>query len=314
MKRVLFIILFYTYSQAISQIDSVVALDPSFYQIVGRNPMYTKVVGGLKFTEGPVWHPDGYLLFSDIPGNTIYKWDKKKLSVYKSPSLHSNGLTLDTALNVVVCEHSGRKVVRITKSGEMSVLASLYGGRRLNSPNDIVYHPSSRCYFFTDPPYGLKRDDMDSTKEQLQNHVYRTCGETITAIDSSLVRPNGVAISPDGKYLYVAQSEFEWLWKKYSLSVKGEVLGSEIFHKSNLITGNPDGVKVDKRGNVFATANHGVVVFDPKGKLLGYIVLPENTSNLCWGEEDMSTLYVTANTSVYKIPTKTVGFVPYMKK
>jgi gluconolactonase len=283
------------------------AFDPIFWQYFDENNKIEKVASGFGFTEGPVWHPDGYLLFSDIPGNTIFKIEKEKSSIYKKPSKNSNGLTLHPLTKVlVICAQKSKNVV--LESGK--VLIDNYEGKKFNSPNDIVFRKDG-SFYMSDPPYGHMQYNGNKSRELSYTGVYFVKNGVSTLIDSSLIRANGVCLSPDEKILYVAQSEFVYLWKKYVLDNDGMVISAEIFHQSEQINGNPDGIKVDVEGNVYATANHGVVMFDKNGKLLGEVRLPENSSNLTWGDADLGTLYITAGTSVYKIRTKAKGYLPY---
>ncbi|MFN0048611.1 MAG: SMP-30/gluconolactonase/LRE family protein [Cytophagales bacterium] len=282
-----------------------------FWDFVSHDANVTLAATGYIFTEGPVWSKEGFLLFSDIPGNTIYKLTSDgKSTPYITPSGNSNGLTFDSRGNLVACEHSGRKIVVYDKYKKATVLVDNFNGKRLNSPNDIVFRKDGGFYF-SDPPYGLKNLDSDSTKELKINGLYLFANNKLTLIDSSYKRPNGVALSPDEKTLYVAQSEFFYFWKAYQLDDKGSILSDKILMQQPDITGNPDGIKVDVEGNIYCTGNGGVVIFDKMGNYLGTINIPENPSNLCFGDADLKTLYVTAQKSVYKIKLKKKGHLAY---
>lgn len=302
-------LLIFSISGAIAQPK---AFNGKFWKIFEPNVAIEKVATGFIFTEGPVWNPSGFLLFSDIPANTIYKLQNKETSVYKQPSYNSNGLTYTPNLNLIVCEQKTKQVVEVTSEKTFNVLASDFEGKTFNSPNDVVIRKSGGIYF-TDPPYGHFNYFSDVKPELSFTGVYFTQNGKTILIDSTLKRANGICLSPNEKTLYVAQSEFDWLWKAYKLDKEGKVKSSKILYKGSAITGNPDGVKVDVDGNIYCTANHGIVVFNKKGKLLGEIRLPENTSNLTWGDSDLKTLYITAASSVYKIKTKKKGYLSYIK-
>lgn len=287
--------------------EFLVVKNENFWKVLPKNPKIELCATGFRFTEGPLWHAKGgYLLFSDIPANVIYQMYPDGRTVpYIQPSENSNGLTFDNQGNLLACEHGGRKLVRY-KNGIKEILASEYAGKKLNSPNDVVVAKNGNIYF-TDPPYGLKKGDADSTKQLAFNGVYLLKNNNLYLIDSTLYRPNGIALSPDEKTLYVAQSE-KWLWKAYTLGQDGLPTTGRIFFEGKDITGNPDGIKVDVYGNVYATGNHGIMVFDPNGTWLGSIKFPENTTNLAWGDNDFKTLYVTCAKSVYKIKMKVKGY------
>jgi gluconolactonase len=289
--------------------DYLLPNDDTFWTLVPKNTKVEKVATGFKFTEGPVWNKKGnYLLFSDIPANNIVRVTPDGINeVFINPSENSNGITYDLKGRLIVCQHGARRVIRIESDGKSTVLADKFNGKKLNSPNDVIVK-SDGTIFFTDPPYGLTDQKL---KEQSFSGVYRLRDGVLTVIDTTLLRPNGIALSPDEKYLYVAQSEFNWLWKVYELDKKGNVLNDKIFFQGPEITGNPDGVKVDTKGNVYCTANNGVVIFTKEGKYLGTIKVPENTANLAWGDADLKTLYIAAQNSIYKIKLNTVGYLGF---
>lgn len=267
-----------------------------------------KIASGFRFTEGPVWdRARGCLYFSDIPANTIHQWRPDGgVSVFKYPSGKSNGLTLDHAGRLLICEHAGRRVSRIEQDGSTSGLASHYRGSRLNSPNDIVVKSDGFIYF-TDPPYGLNPVfGIDEPPELDFTGVYRanpTSGEIVVVADD--FTPNGLAFSPDERRLYVADTEAN-LVLSYEVDSAGNLSGKRLFAR---IAGNPapDGLKVDVKGNVFVSGGGGVWVHDPDGARLGLIPVPELPSNLAWGDTGWSTLYITARTSVYRVQTLTAG-------
>jgi gluconolactonase len=263
------------------------------------------VASGFEFTEGPVWHPSGFLLFSDIPADTIYKWTPPaQTEVFRRPSGNANGNTLDAEGRLITAEHKHRRVSRTEKDGKIVTLADRYQGKRLNSPNDIVVKSDGSIYF-TDPPYGIKKE-----QEELEFYgVYRLAPDgTLTLLVKDFVRPNGLAFSPDEKKLYVNDSEKGHI-RVFDVSGDGTLANGRIFAelKDSSKAGVPDGMKVDVRGNVYSTGAGGVWVFSPEGNLLGKIEVPETSANLAWGDGDGKTLYITANKSVYRIRLQVAG-------
>lgn len=292
-----------------AQSDFITVIDVKLWDFISKDVKIEKIASGYQFVEGPVWHGDGFLLFSDIPANTIFKLTPEgKSTVYITPSGNSNGLTFDKMGNLVACEHAGRRIVSYDKMGKLSVLIDKLEGKKPSSPNDIVFKKDG-SFFFTDPPYGLKNGDQDSLKELKMNGVYYVKEGKTIVIDSTLARPNGIALSPDEKTLYVAQSQYGYLWKAYQINEKGSA--SRTLMQEPEITGNPDGIKVDVEGNIYCTGNGGVVIMDKKGKFLGSIKLPENPANLAFGDKDLQSLYITASKSIYRIRVKKKGHLAY---
>ena len=300
--------------------------DPAFDQLVPKDAKIEKLAGGLIFTEGPIWMPDGTLLFSDVPGNTIYRWKEGgKPEVFLKPSgydgkdapagayIGSNGLTLDKQGRLIICQHGNGQVVRREKDGKLTVLASKFEGKRLNSPNDAVYKSDGALYF-TDPPYGFPKQDEDPKKELKHNGVYRLKDGQLTLLVKEMTRPNGLAFSPDEKFLYVANSdEKRKAWVRYEVKPDGTLSAAgKLFYDVTKETadGLPDGMKVDKRGNVYATGPGGIWVFSPEGKHLGTIAPPEVPANCHWGGADGQTLYMTARTGVYRVRLAVAGIRP----
>jgi sugar lactone lactonase YvrE len=282
------------------------AIENTWETVVG-DAQVEKVAGGFQFTEGPVWIPAGYLLFSDIPANVIYKWAPgfDAAQVWREPSGHSNGLTLDRAGRLVACEHD-RRVSRTEADGTVVALAEQYEGRRLNSPNDIVCKSDGSIYF-TDPPYGLP--GQEEGRELDFNGVYRLAPDgTLTLLDGSFERPNGLAFSPDEGVLYVDDTHKGHI-RTFDVRPDGTLANGRVFVelKDPSKDGAPDGMKVDVQGNVFCTGPGGVWVLDPAGELLGVIEPPEVPANLAWGDDDLKTLYITARTGLYRIRVKTGG-------
>jgi gluconolactonase len=267
-----------------------------------------KLAGGLRFTEGPVWDPAGLLIFSDIPASTLYRWTPGgEPAVFRRPSGQANGNTLDFEGRLVTCEHENRRMSRTEKDGTVTTLAERFEGKRLNSPNDVVVRSDGGIYF-TDPPYGIQK-----AQEELGFYgVYRLDkGGKLTLLVRDFVRPNGLAFSPDEKRLYVADSQ-EGHIRVFHVRPDGTLANGRIFAemKDPGKGGVPDGMKVDVRGNVYCTGPGGVWVFSPGGKLLGKIVTPEVPANVGWGDKDHKTLYITAQTGLYRARCRIAGVPP----
>jgi gluconolactonase len=276
--------------------------------IASSNAKVEKLSSGFEFTEGPLWDRRGFLLFSDIPADTIYKWTADgKISLFRRPAGHPNGNTLDREGRLITAEHD-RRLVRIELDGRVSILAERYQGKRLNSPNDVVVKLDGSIYF-TDPPYGISKE-----QEELGFYgVYRLAlDKTLTLLTKSLVRPNGLAFSPDENKLYVSDSEKRYI-RVFQVKPNGTLSKGRVFAKLPEISneeGVPDGMKVDVQGNVYCSGSGGVWVFSPNGELLGKIIVPEIVTNLAWGNLDYKSLYITAGTSLYRIPLNIAGIQP----
>jgi gluconolactonase len=298
---------------------------PEFDQIVPSGATVEKLAGNFKFTEGPVWIHAGYLLFSDIPANAIMKWTPAgEVSVFLKPSgftgtgapegalVGSNGLTLDHQGRLIICQHGDRQVVRREKNGSLSVLAAKYEGKRLNSPNDVVVKKDGSIWF-TDPPYGLPKQDDDPAKELKFSGVYRLAGGKLRLVYQDLARPNGIAFSPDEKVLYVGNSDqAKKIWMRFDVKTDGSISGGKLFYDvtSETAPGVPDGMKVDTKGNLYCTGPGGIWVFSAEGKHLGNIDPPEVPANLAWGDADGKTMYITARTGLYRIRLNIAGVRP----
>ncbi len=264
-----------------------------------------KVAGDFQFIEGPIWHPDGFLLFSDIPANIIYKFgSNQQVEVFRRPSGKANGNTLDKENRLLTAEHENRRVSRTEKDGKVITLADRYEGKRLNSPNDLVVKSDGSIYF-TDPSYGVNKE-----QQELGFYgVYRLASDgKLTLLVKDLVLPNGIAFSPDEKKLYVNNSEAKYI-AVFDVKPDGTVTNERLFAdlKDASQGGVPDGLKVDLQGNVYSTGPGGVWILSPDGKLLGKISVPETATNLAWGESDRKTLYITGSTSLYRIRLKIAG-------
>ena len=305
-------------------LGEVVRLDPRLDRLIPKDARIEVAASGFLWAEGPVWIKDGgYLLFSDIPRNSVMKWKEGEgVSLWMKPSGYtgvadyggepgSNGLLLDPQGRLVFCEHGDRRISLLYPDGGKRTLVDSYEGKRLNSPNDAVYHRNGDLYF-TDPPYGLPKRWDDPRRELDFCGVYRLSKDgKLTLLTKEMTRPNGIAFSPDYKTLYVAQSDPKAaLWKAFPVKDDGTLGPGRVFYDVTEFVGKlpglPDGMKVDREGNVFATGPGGVYVFTPKGELLGRIATGEATANCAWGD-DGSTLYMTADMYLCRIKTTTKG-------
>ena len=262
------------------------------------------IAAGFQFTEGPVWHPEGWLLFSDIPADTIYCYiPGGRPEPYLMPSRHANGLTFDRQGRLLACEHGGRQVSRQAADGIMTPLVGHYAGKPLNSPNDLVVH-SGGSVFFTDPPYGIDPEPG----EQGFNGVYRLDPEGgLTLLNSTMNRPNGLAFSLDESVLYVADSRNR---NVLAFPVQADLsLGapSVLIAMDTAESGGPDGMKLDRQGNLYVAGPGGLWIVTPAGEHLGTIALPQLPANLCFGGPDYRTLYITARTGLYSLAVNVAG-------
>lgn len=275
-------------------------------------PVIEWLATGGRWLEGPIWiDARDHLLFSDIPNNTIFRWDERDgVSVFRQPSGFSNGHTLDRQGRLVSCEHQNRRVSRTEHDGQVVAVAAQYDGRRLNSPNDVVVR-SDGVIYFTDPTYGQKADEGDCGPQELGwQGVYRVTpddGQLHLLIDD-MRAPNGLAFSPDERHLYVDDSE-DMLLRVYDLQPDGTLANGRTICRDMGGHGAPDGMKVDTEGRIWITASGGVWVLDPDGHKLGLLPVPERVANLNWGPPDRSTLYLTASTSIYRVRLNVAGAV-----
>ncbi len=305
---------------------SVARLDPALDQIVPATPVVEKLADGFQFLEGPVWVRDGgYLLFSDPNANTMYAWTPEgQLSVFRAKSGYtgldigeygqpgSNGLTLDRDGRVTINEHGNRRVTRLEKNGVLTVLADRYEGKRLNSPNDLVYRSDGALYF-TDPPFGLPRFHEDPRRELPFAGVFRYADGQLRLLATDLTGPNGIAFSPDERYLYVTNwDEKKKVVMRYELTPDGGLANERVFFD---MTGAPgeealDGLKVDRRGNLYVSGPGGLWIISADARHLGTIHLPELPANFAWGDADGRTLYMTARTGLYRVRLGIPGVRP----
>jgi gluconolactonase len=307
-------------------VGQVVRVDPALDEIVPEEPRIEKLAGGFLFVEGPVWVRDGgYLLFSDPNDNRIYRWTPDgELSVFRTKSGYagadiaeygqpgSNGLTLDREGRLTIDEHGNRRVTRLERNGQVTVLADRYGGKRLNSPNDLVYKSDGALYF-TDPPFGLPKFYDDPRKELPYSGVFRWKDGTLALLAKDLQGPNGLAFSPDERFLYVSNWDVEKkVVMRYPVAADGTLGSGEIFFDMTSEPGEIalDGLKVDQRGNVYVSGPGGVWIISAAGKHLGTIEAPELPANFAWGDDDGRTLYMTARTGLYRLRLAVAGVRP----
>ena len=302
--------------------------DPAFDKLIPKEATLETLSGGYAWTEGPVWvnKDGGYLLFSDIPNNRVMKWQEgKEATVFLKPSGYdgkethfkepgSNGLLLDSEGRLILMQHGNRRVARLEKDGKKTTLADRFKGKRFNSPNDLAYKSNGDLYF-TDPPYGLMQKDKEGFPGMEMDYcgVYRLSKDgKLTLLTREMTKPNGIAFSPDEKTLYVSNSDPDKaIWMAFPVKEDGTLgMGKVFFDATELVKkklpGLPDGMKVDKNGNLFATGPGGLLVFSPEGKHLGSILTGVPTSNCGWGG-DGSVLYITANHDLTRIKTATKG-------
>ncbi|MEZ5101105.1 MAG: SMP-30/gluconolactonase/LRE family protein [Thermoleophilia bacterium] len=296
----------------------VLANSPKVYELVASSVQVEQIATGFTFTEGPVWHPSGYLLFSDMPNDVRRKWseDGGIVEVTK-PANKCNGLTFDDDLNLIVCEHWTSEVARVTLNADGTVarretIASHWGEKELNSPNDVVVK-SDGSIWFSDPTYG-RMDVFGNPREQDLDFqgVYRIAPDgTLSLLVDDFVQPNGLCFSPDEKTLYINDSGALHL-RRFSVNDDGTISGGEVIldqigRPDDFAAGICDGMKCDEQGNIWVTGPGGVWVVDPEGEHLGTVEVPEHTGNLNWGGPNWDVLYVPSSTSVYRFQTKVSG-------
>ena len=283
--------------------------DKSVFQLLPEEGTLDQIATGFGFTEGPVWCGN-HLLFSDIPQNRIVKLrllrEGPEVTTYRQPSGNSNGNTLDNGQRLLTCEHTNRRVTLTEADGSIKVIADRYEGKRLNSPNDIVVRSDGSMYF-TDAPYGLPNDGT-GWKELPFNGVYRiaTDGKLHLLVDD-FDRPNGLALSPDEKILYINDTVRRHI-RAFDVKPDGSIWNGRLFHDMALPEpGAPDGMKVDRKGNVYCTGPGGFWIFSPVGRCLAIIRPPELPANLAFGEADWKSLFLTARTSIFRIRLNVPG-------
>jgi len=302
--------------------------DAGLDAVVPPDATLERVASGFEFTEGPVWTRDGTLLFSSPNTNVIYRWAPAgggTVTVYRPKSGYSgvdigrfaqpgsNGLTVDPQGRLTLCQHGNRRVLRVEPHGNLTVLADRYQGRRLNSPNDLVYR-SDGALFFTDPPFGLPGGAADPKRELAFSGVFMVRDGAVTLVTAELEGPNGLAFSPDERFLYVGNWDPERkVVMRYEVDRAGAVSDATVLHDLTAAVGEDaiGGLKVDQAGNLYVCGPGGIWVLSAEGRHLGTLRLPEPPHNLAWGDDDARTLYVTARTSVYRLaPLAVPGIRP----
>ena len=320
-------------ASAFPSYGSIQRLDPALDALLAPDAHMEKLSEGFNWSEGPTWlRGERALVFSDVPENRVYRWSEKDgLSVYLEPSGYtgdqikfreqgSNGLTTDQQGHLVLCQHGDRQIAtlvrRVGVTGTYAPLVSRFGPRRFNSPNDLVFSRKGGLYF-TDPPYGLNGLDASPLKELMFNGVYlRQPDGKVVLLTRELTFPNGIALSPDEKTLYVNVSDPKRpVVMAYDVQANGTIAHGRVFFDTapllaQGLKGNPDGLKVDRAGNVWTTGPGGVLVLSPSGKHLGSLLTGEATGNCAWGD-DGSTLYITADMYLLRVKTLTKGYGPW---
>jgi gluconolactonase len=290
--------------------------DPALDAVLDPDAALERVAGGFEFTEGPVWTADGALLFSSPNTNQIYRWTPTgTVSVFRSHSGYagidigrfvqpgSNGLTFDPQGRLTLCQHGNRRVLRVEPHGDTTVVADRYQGKQLNSPNDLVYRSDGTLYF-SDPPFGLPEGYDDPKRELPFSGVFMVRDGVVRLVEDRLRGPNGLALSPDERYLYVGDWDpVHKVVNRYEVAADGSLSGGTVFFDMTDAEGEDaiDGIKVDRDGNLYVCGPSGIWILAPDGRHLGTLHLPENPHNLAWGDADGRSLYVTAMTSVYRI-------------
>ena len=306
----------------------VIRKDPAIDAIVPPNPKIFKLAEGFKFTEGPVWdRKGGYLLFSDPNSNTIYKYSPDgngTLTVFREKSGYegadiaeygqpgSNGLTFDQQGRLTINQHGNRRVVRVENDGTLTVLADKFEGKRLNSPNDLVYRSDGTLYF-TDPPFGLPKFFKDPRKELPFSGVFAAKDGKVTVVSKDLTGPNGLAFSPDEKFFYVDNwDDHKKVVMRYEVQPDGSLKNGKLFF--NMTSAGTedalDGMKVDKAGNLYVSGPGGLWILSPQGKHLGTIIAPKHPHNFAWGDADGKTLYLCARSGLYRMKLNIEGIRP----
>ena len=306
----------------------VIRKDPALDAIVPPNPKIFKLAEGFKFTEGPVWdRKGGYLLFSDPNNNTIYKYSPEgdgQLAVFREKSGYegadiaeygqpgSNGLTFDREGRLTINQHGNRRVVRLESDGQLNVLADKFEGKRLNSPNDLVYRSDGTLYF-TDPPFGLPKFFNDPRKELPFSGVFAAKDGKIQLVSKDLTGPNGLAFSPDEKFFYVDNwDDHKKVVMRYEVQPDGSLKNGKLFFDMTSAGTEDalDGLKVDKAGNLYVSGPGGLWILSPQGKHLGTIIAPKHPHNFAWGDADGKTLYMCARSGLYRMKLNIEGIRP----
>jgi gluconolactonase len=312
-----------TYPPPVESAGTVVRMDPTLDALVPQNAVIEKLAGGFQFTEGPLWLDGGRLWFSDVQGNVVREWTSNGVVEILRPGgydgadapagafIGPNGMIAGKDGVVLLAQHGNRRIASVTADRKVTTFLDKFEGKRFNSPNDLVYKSDGSLYF-TDPPYGLVGGDEDPKKELPYNGVFRYANGKVQLLTKELTRPNGIALSPDEKVLYVANSdEKRKIWMRYDVQPNGALTNGRVFADvtSDTSEGLPDGLKVDAKGNIYATGPGGIHIFSPEGKKLGMIKPTEVPANCNWGDDGRS-LYMTARTGLYRIKLSVDGKKP----
>jgi gluconolactonase len=277
-------------------------IDPEMESIVAPDAAFEQIAAGMQFTEGPVWMPrERKLVYSDIPADRMYQWSPEDgLSIFREPSHHANGNILDNEGRLITCEHGSRRVTRTEPDGSVVVLAERYAGRRLNSPNDVVVKRDGTIWF-TDPPYGIKPEE----REQDGHYVFRLdpgATEPVIVADD-FIMPNGLNFSPDEAFLYIDDSSRKrGNIRRFRVTEQNALEDDGVF--TVIDPHGPDGMRVDSAGRIFSTAGDGVQVFRADGTMIGKFLTPETAANCCFGGAEEPALFITARTSVWRVPLR----------
>jgi gluconolactonase len=290
--------------------------DKRFESAVGRAVEFETIATGCIFTEGPLWHRrERYLLFSDMPGDHLRRWSEKDgVTTFRKPCNKSNGLAWDNQGRLIACEHASSHLTRTEADGRITVLASRYEGKELNSPNDVVVRSDGAIYF-SDPTYGrVEHYGVPRSPQLAFRGVYRLSpdGKTLSLLADDFGQPNGLCFSRDEKVLFVNDTDRQHI-RAFDMKADGTLANSRLWAKTvGKGEGAPDGMKIDSAGNLYCCGPGGIHVFAPDAQCLGVINVPEYTANFCWGDDDCRSLFITASTSVYRIRVATPG-TPQMR-
>jgi gluconolactonase len=285
--------------------------DTRFREVVGDSVAFEQVATGFLFTEGPLWHArDHYLLFSDMPGDHLRKWNAQDgVTTFRRPANQSNGLAWDRDGRLLTCEHTTSRLTRTEHDGRITVLASHYDGRELNSPNDVIVHSSGTIYF-SDPTFGRAEFYGNPRECDLPfRGVYavQPDGSGLRLLADDFGQPNGLCFSADEKQLFINDTEKQHI-RVFDVRPDGTLAGGRVWAQTTGEgAGAPDGMKIDSRSNLYSCGPGGIHVFAPDAACLGVIQVPEYTANFAWGDSDYRSLYITASTSLYRIRTRVPG-------
>jgi len=284
--------------------------DDRFLAAVGERVAFERLTTGFAFTEGPLWHPDGYLLFSDMPGDHLRRWEAGAgISTFRKPCDMSNGLAWDRQGRLLACEHATSRVTRTEPDGRIVTLASHYEGKELNSPNDLVVRSDGGIYF-TDPTYGRAEYYGRPRPVELDfRGVYRAEpeGGRVALLAGDFGQPNGLCFSADERRLFVNDTDRQHI-RVFDVRPDGTLAGGAVWAETRgQGPGAPDGMKLDRAGNIWCCGPGGIHVFGPDARALGVLHVPEYVANFCWGDGDLRSLYITASTSLYRLRTAVAG-------